>query len=338
MNVRNLLFTSLAFTCFTLGSCVPEKDLHEEKPVTYSEVSFSIGGECVVTEKPMNRAGEGSKDLYGINVAMLVKNANDDNFSPKPYAYGIFSKEAVKSLKINLIDGYAYRVSCTMVIDGKDSLAQENGFVRPFTLDRNRTAYGTITDKFITSERPDGSQLYLHDLDAAQIGTTGQANIQRPFIKRYHGTIDTQIIAPGTTNQNELEVYRRYFGVQIKTPKLQAKFKMKVQIDDSPAIWLSSTQTESAITYVTMKNLTAKVEPSKIVTDNGRLIATVYEEGKEAKQILNYAISFKRNYLHIVSITDIDHNGTPGGITVKVEDTKELEFDDEIDLPWQGGN
>lgn len=337
MKVKNLFFISLACTYLTLSSCVPEKDLHEEKPVTYTEVNFSVGGDCSVTDKPMSRANASSKELYGINVAMLVKNANDANFTSKPYAYGIFDHASVQNLKLNLIDGYSYRVSCTMIADAVDSLAQGGGYVRPFTIDKNRTNFGKVVNKFITSERPDGTQEYLYDLEAAQIGTTGQANIQRPFIKRYHGFIETPLISKDAPTQNDLEVYRRYFGAKFKVVGLQPGLKMKIQIDDSPAIWLTSSNTESEPAYVSMKNLTAKVEPNRILTDNGRVIATVYKEGEEPEQILNYSIAFKRNYMHTIAISDIDHCGTPSGVKINV-DEKEMEDDGQQDLPWQGDN
>ena len=337
MKVQNFLFTSLVCICLTVSSCIPEKDLHEEKPVTYTEVNFSVGGDCSVTDKPMSRADASSKELYGINVAMLVKNPNDANFTSKPYAYGIFDHTSVQNLKLNLIDGYSYRVSCTMIADGVDSLAQNGGYVRPFTIDKNRTNFGKVGNKFITSERPDGTQEYLYDLEVAQIGTAGQANILRPFIKRYHGFIETPIISKDAPTQNDLEVYRRYFGVKFKVVGLQNGLKMKIQIDDSPAIWLSSSNAESESTYVSMKNLTAKVEPNRILTENGRVIATVYKEGEEPEQILNYTIAFKRNYMHTIAISDIDHCGTPSGVKIKV-DEEEMGDDGQQDLPWQGGN
>lgn len=337
MKVKNLFFISLVCTCLTLSSCVPEKDLHEEKPIAYTEVNFSVSGDCSVTDKPMSRADASSKELYGINVAMLVKNTNDANFTSKPYAYGIFDHASVQNLTLNLIDGYSYRVSCTMIADAVDSLAQGGGYVRPFTIDKNRTNFGKVVNKFITSERPDGTQEYLYDLEAAQIGTTGQANIQRPFIKRYHGFIETPLINKDAPTQNDLEVYRRYFGAKFKVVGLQPGLKMKIQIDASPAIWLTSSNTESEPAYVSMKNLTAKVEPNRILTDNGRVIATVYKEGEEPEQILNYSIAFKRNYMHTIAISDIDHCGTPSGVKINV-DEEEMKDDGQQDLPWQGDN
>lgn len=340
MKTKNFFFTGLACTCLTFSSCVPEKDLYEEKtkPVTYSEVNFSVGGDCSVTDRPMSRANDSSKDLYGINVAMLVPTANA-TATAKPYAYGIFDQTDVQKLKLNLIDGYSYRVTCTMIADAVDSLAHESGgYVRPFTIDKSRMTNGKVGNKFITSERPDGTQEYLYDLDVAQIGTSGQAKILRPYIKRYHGFIETPIIGKETsTTENDIEVYRRYFGVQFKTIGLQSGLKMKIQIDDSPAIWLNSTKTESGPVYVSMKNLSTKVEPNKILTDNGRVNATIYKEGEEPMQILNYTIAFKRNYMHTIAISDIDHCGTPGDITIKV-DEEEMEDDVQQDLPWQGGN
>lgn len=58
---------------------------------------------------------------------------------------------------------------------------------------------------------------------------------------------------------------------------------------------------------VSMRTLTTLVETGKILTDNARVKVTVHRTGKEAEDILNYNISFKRNYMHTIVISDIDH-------------------------------
>ena len=88
---------------------------------------------------------------------------------------------------------------------------------------------------------------------------------------------------------------------------------------------------------VSLRTLTTLVETGKILTDNARVKVTVHRTGKEAEDILNYAINFKRNYMHTIVISDIDHFGTGSNVSIHVEET-ELENSAQEDLPWQGGN
>lgn len=91
----------------------------------------------------------------------------------KPYAYGIF--DDVSNLKLNLLDGYKYRVACTMIENAKDSLQhKDNKFARPFSLDRNGEVFGEIKNQFFLADQPDGSQLFLFDADNSKIGTKYQ--------------------------------------------------------------------------------------------------------------------------------------------------------------------
>lgn len=222
-----------------------------------------------------------------------------------------------------------------MIKEGKDSLLTKDGTLYPLTLSKgNDPKLGTITNKFITAERPDGTQEYLFDLENSKIGTKGQSNYTRPFIQRYHGIIDKLTVAPDQTNT--LEVYRRYFGVQFKQNGLQADCKLEIQIDGAPTVWLTPDKKESPELMVSMRTLTTPVETGKILTDNARVKVTVHRTGKEAEDILNYNINFKRNYMHTIVISDIDHFGTGSNVSIHVEET-ELENSAQEDLPWQGG-
>ena len=104
-------------------------------------------------------------------------------------------------------------------------------------------------------------------------------------------------VAPDQTNT--LEVYRRYFGVQFKQNGLQADCKLEIQIDGAPTVWLTPDKKESPELMVSMRTLTTPVETGKILTDNARVKVTVHRTGKEAEDILNYNINFKRNYMPV---------------------------------------
>ena len=242
MKTKHLILAGLVVLSQILQSCLKGEDVYKEKEPTYTELDLNIGGECSLTEKPMSRA-DASKEIFGINVAMLIQNPNG-SVTQKPYAYGIFDNIKAGNLKLNVLDGYQYRISCTMIKEGKDSLLTKDGTLYPLTLSKgNDPKLGTITNKFITAERPDGTQEYLFDLENSKIGTKGQSNYTRPFIQRYHGIIDKLTVAPDQTNT--LEVYRRYFGVQFKQNGLQADCKLEIQIDGAPTVWLTPNKKES---------------------------------------------------------------------------------------------
>lgn len=156
MNYSKKLATISALAVAILSSCIEEKDLSQiskvPEPETYSEVTFNIGGECSTTETPLSRATNEKKDIYGITVSQWIRDTSG-RLQSKPYAYGIFDN--ISNLKLNLLDGYKYRVACTMVRNATDSLEVDGKLARPFTLDRNGKVYGTVENKFLIADQPD---------------------------------------------------------------------------------------------------------------------------------------------------------------------------------------
>lgn len=338
MNYSKKLSVAVAITIVALSSCIKEKDLSQitDKPDTYSEVRLSIGGECNTTEVPMPvRAGELKKDIYGIAVSQWVRD-NGGRMQSKPYAYGIF--DDVSDLKLNLLDGYKYRIACTMIKDAKDSLFSDNNkFARPFTLDRSGNTYGEIKNRFLVADQPDGSQLYLFDVDNSKVKTKYQGdNITRPFIMRYHGVIDS---LETKSTGNELELYRRYFAVKFIANGLRANYRLEVQLDDSPKWILTPEKNETEYTYVSFRSLTGKIVNNSILTDNADFKVELFKDNEsQGEVIMKYNRSFKRNYKSTIVISDIDNFGTDAGLSIKIADEGELENDPITDLPWQGGN
>ena len=156
MNYSKKISVAAILTIAMLSSCIKDKDLSQitNKPETYSEVALSIGGECNTTETPMSRASDQIREVYGITVSQWIRDTGG-RLQSKPYAYGIF--DDVSNLKLNLLDGYKYRVACTMIENAKDSLQhKDNKFARPFSLDRNGEVFGEIKNQFFLADQPDG--------------------------------------------------------------------------------------------------------------------------------------------------------------------------------------
>lgn len=327
---------------FALQSCVKEKDLYEEKPVTYSEMNFELGGEYIYTEPlPTSRAGrDNSRDVVGIAVSMLVPNGATT--TSKPYAYGIFElpKATGENLKLNVIDGYQYRVSCTMIRNAKDSLLTENGYLAPFDLERNGKILGTCLNKFVTAAQPEGEQ-FLYNIENAKIKTKSgeQNNYDRPRIERYHGLIE-HLEADGTESHT-LKLYRRYFGVVFKQTGLQ-EGKLRIQMDGAPTLYLKASNDKKAtvetdLALISMRNLTASLPANgNPFTENVKL--QVYFESDKAnvepELIMSTNVSFKRNVKHTLVLTNIDHMGTPSNLGIEIEEDQ-MQDDIQQDIPWQ---
>lgn len=337
--LSTLLSGSILAICI-LQSCIKEKNLYQDSDSnpTYSELSLNLGGDCIVSDQPLNRAANNeSHDIVGITVSMITKNGTST--TNKPYAYGIFTLANAKDkekLKLNVIDGYNYRISCTMIKNAKDSIKSDNNkFGAPFNMDRNDGLMGECLNKFITAEQPDGLH-FPQNLENAQIKslTGNQDNYKRPFIERYHGMIDE--LTPGSSN-NTLKLYRRYFGVIFKQTGLQ-EGKLKIKLDDAPCIYLNASADKketvsSNLTMVSMKNLTTAIPATGLLTENVKL-EVFFCSGVNEEQIISTTLTAKRNYKHTIVLTNIDHMGTPSNIGIEV-DEEEMQDDFQQDIPWQ---
>ncbi|CDA82669.1 uncharacterized protein BN772_01169 [Bacteroides sp. CAG:754] len=350
MKIKHLMITGCLFTAFTLQSCIEEKNLYQEPPTTYSELNLKLDGDYLITELPMSRSTKSSvidesKTIVGIAISMTPKEGA--NPTSKPYAYGIFQLDKAKNpenFKIRVIDGYTYRISCSMIANAKDSIRMEDGgFAAPFDLERNGKIKGECLNKFLTAEQVDGVK-FLYNIENPKIQTKseGQDKCGRPFIERYHGLIDKLNVTDGM--ENPIMLYRRFFGVKFKQTGLESG-QLRIQLDDAPSIYLDASgdihkTVESELKMVSMKNLTANIPTgvNQHLTENIKV--TVYwkkNPEEDEKQIINSTITFKRNYIHSIALTNIDHIGTPGNIGIEIEEG-EMGEDPGQDLPWQGDN
>lgn len=354
MKIKHLMMASSLLMTVALQSCIKEKDLYQAPPTTYSELGLKLDGDYLVTELPMSRAADAAvinekKSLVGIAISMISKDPVTEKSTSKPYAYGIFELDKAKdpeNLKIRVIDGYKYRVSCTMIANATDSIEVDNngGYSAPYDLERNGNIKGKCTNKFLTAEQADGLK-FLYNIENPKIATKkeSQNSYARPFIERYHGLIEELDAQDG--KQHQITLYRRFFGVKFKQTGLESGY-LRIKLNDAPDIYLNAAgdihQTvESEMKMVSMKNLTAKIPEGKDVylTENVSLeVFWKKAPGEEEKQIIKSSVNFKRNFKHTIVLTDIDNIGTPGNIGIQIEDPEEMKDDPQQDIPWQGDN
>lgn len=354
MKTRHFMIAGSLLTISALHSCVKEKNLYQDPSTnpTYSELSLKLEGELTSSEMPMSRAVtenastlDENKSIVGIALSMTSK--EDPKGPAKPYAYGIFELAKAKNpenLKIRVINGYTYRISCTMIANAKDSiLTEENKYGAPFDLERTGKIKGECQNKFLTAEQADGIK-FLYNIDNPKITTKAgvQDTCSRPFIERYHGTIEQLDVESG--KDNTIKLYRRFFGVTFKQTGLESGY-LRIRMDGALNIYLPADADinktiESDFKLVSMKNLTNKLPTDKNVPLTENVKVEVFwkkDADTEEKKIISTGINFKRNYKHNITITNIDHIGTPGNVGIDIDD-EEMKEDFNQDIPWQGDN
>ena len=98
-----------------VGQEEPEKELKE-----YT-VSLKMVGEVTTSESPLARAETESTDLYGVQV--YRKESGSTSYSY--FAYGLFDN--VSDMKINLLEGSAYKFVVLLIKKGKNIVTNDNG-------------------------------------------------------------------------------------------------------------------------------------------------------------------------------------------------------------------
>lgn len=353
MKIKHLMMASSLLMTFALQSCIKEKDFYQTPPTTYSELSLKLDGDYLISELPISRTTDAAvinekQTLVGIAISMISKDPASNKNISKPYAYGIFELDKAKdpnNLKIKVIDGYKYRVSCGMIANAKDSINidAKGRFSLPFDLERNGTIKGECTNKFLTAEQPEGTR-FLYNIENTKIQTKNgyQNSYSRPFIERYHGLIEE--LDPKDEKEHQITLYRRFFGVKFKQTGLESGY-LRIKLNDAPDIYLNAASNihetvESEMKMVSMKNLTAKIPEgaNTYLTDNVSIdVFWKKAPGEIEKQIIKSSINFKRNYKHTIVLTDIDNIGTSGKIGINIDD-EEMKDDPQQDIPWQGDN
>lgn len=125
MKTKHLILAGLVVLSQILQSCLKGEDVYKEKEPTYTELDLNIGGECSLNRKTNEPCRCFERDFrYKCSHAHTE---SQRSVTQKPYAYGIFDNIKAGNLKLNVLDGYQYRISCTMIKEGKDSLLTKDG-------------------------------------------------------------------------------------------------------------------------------------------------------------------------------------------------------------------
>lgn len=166
----------------------------EEEP-EYITLSLGISGDGNGTETRSDSDG----NLYGINV--FYDSKKDGNIDTH-YAYGLFDNK--QDMTIQLLSGYKYRFSCTMVKNGKTLLYYGqygsntfSGYAKPFQ--RNSSESTQLSNSFVYGTT------YLSGIASgaatlkSSTASSGYVEETIPSLERYFGQVNNYSPVTGGT-------------------------------------------------------------------------------------------------------------------------------------------
>ena len=239
-----------------LSSCSTQDEPTLAPPVdakTYT-VSFGLAGEITsITDSPLTRAV--SNDLYGIQ----VYSAPDSTYAEgtyqqeRPYAYGLFDDKAKMSIK--LMAGYKYRFVCTMIVDAKNKLVNDNNYFSssPFYLSMGYNNQQQLSNIYYSTDN------YLHALSDGYASLSdpivGRIDFHRPNVDRYYGV--TRDYIPTRDSTVVINMKRMVFGAKFVAEGL-VDGKLLIHVEGAPLLTIEvpSTEVQDIFTFDIVGNLT----------------------------------------------------------------------------------
>ena len=299
MKTFRLIEIALLAIVLCLTSCSDDENPETPTPKEYT-VSFGWAGEIVdITESPLTRAT--TNDLYGIQVYSSPSGAMSPNYTQ--YAYGLFDDTSLMTIK--LIEGYMYKFIITMVVDGKNKIANgNNDYCAPFvTINGNTKLNNSFT--YSTSE-------YLYSLQSGSIENTH--HIFCLNADRYCGEVADYIpIENGTVT---VDMKRTVFGAKFIAENLTVGvLNIKMEGTSDLTITYPNTQNEDIFSFPDCSLAYNNAED--YTTDFTVSFSWTKDDGVVIP-LGTHNITFKRNKLTTITIKIVE-NSVNNGIGVNLE-------------------
>lgn len=265
-------------------------DTHEPeepaRPKTY-DISIGLGGELNMEVSPLSKAA--SNDLYGVQVSLRPVGTFG---MYKAYAYGLF--DDVSQMTVRLLDGYEYEFVATMVVNGKTTIDNSQGYYKaPFTLiwpsQRAKCENRFIEDggNFFNRLGNGGTQLIEY----------GQ-EYPRPFADRYYGKVSEYV--PQEGGSVSIIMNRAVFGVKFIAEGL-TEGKLLIQMDAAPPLYITadgSQEVEKLVTFAQVDRTTASYAHTEDI-----VVSVTWEKADGTRLLLaNKDLKFTRKQLHTITI------------------------------------
>lgn len=271
-----------------------------ESPKEYL-ISLGYSGEITdITERPLNRVA--TNDIYGIQVYSMPINGAEY----KAYAYGLF--DSSEGINIKLLDGYKYKFSSTMVVNGKTKLESYNNvFHLPFVVNGG---VAELKNTFTYSSTNEFGYLgsSLSDLKDGEMYT-------RPNLDRYYG--ESTEYTPSLNGTVSIKMKRVSFGAKF-IAKGFSEGTINIAIEGSPIIKIEYPESQ-------IQDIFTFTEERKWTEDNyseNAIVSITWEKNNGAIiPLVNQPITFKRNKLIEITVETKD-SSTNNEINIDKEDSE----------------
>lgn len=184
-------------------------------PVTSTDsivtVSFTTGGEVVLSEEPLTKSiATSPDDLWGFQVYQYPDSVITHNEASKGTAYVCGYYDCLDSIKIPLVKGKWYGFTLTYIPNGKKIISYKNGVY----------GYPFNTDSSIDSKKPN-IMYYNKSFSNLYLGIVSLNNSNYSFesmfftsVERYQG-VKWNVYATDSTTTIGINLYRMMTGVKL---------------------------------------------------------------------------------------------------------------------------
>ncbi|MCI1686282.1 MAG: hypothetical protein LKI65_01770 [Prevotella sp.] len=316
--MKKHLFTMVLCACTFLPlsfySCSQGSIPSNEGPATAKSytVHLGFGGEITdISTSPLMRAEAADSDIYGIQVYSCPDDtASNANSTYTYYAYGLFNDKS--DMTISLLQGYKYRFACTMVVNGKNKLANSymNGYSEygaPFGVE-NSEAYLNNQFTYSTSN-------YFVGLSYGSAETNDYYFCERPNIDRYYGELTD--FTPAENKTATILMKRAVFGAKFIAEGLTGG-KLKISMSEAPDIYIAypDTTVQNIFTFDNIYGAWAQDNYSETITVS---ISWTKADGAVVP-LATQDVTFKRNMLTTITVK-VNDATIKNGISINTEST-----------------
>lgn len=291
--------------CVNFASCSSEEDVELDVPQKPKEYMVSLGftGEISVSESPLSRTEpEEKNDLYGFMIYSCPNVEGKTTY--EPYAHGLF--DDITSLKVKLLEGYKYKFTTTMIVNGKKVIRDTSGsgsYTFPFIMNLAKDFYYSDAFKYYV-ECPQINDYEIYTAD------------------RYYG--ETAGFIPSEENSSVgIYMKRVVFGAKFVAENL-TEGTLYVSLEKAPYIHLTPDENEYENIF-TLRGIKTAYESDDYVEDV-KVNLKWKKEDEVYVPLGEHTISFKRNKLTTVTIKVADLSSDKN-ISIELEDEEMGEGD-----------
>ena len=303
----------------------------QEEPEFYT-VQLGWGGEIVdIAYEPLDTRAA-TNDLYGIQVYSKPNN-NSTATSWELYAYGVFDDPT--DISIDLASGNKYKFVATMVVDGKNRIA--NLIEGEETRDHYAAPFNVFFDDigtFIPNEENhsiSNSYSYMVDSEGKIYSSS------TPNLDRYFG-MEEDFVPSSNNTDITITMKRVSFGAKFIVEGALAKSgTLDIQIPEAPKMSLTLTEGEDSISDIfTFPGEGYGGELYACTRDDFSEVMSVsfkwIRPDKTELQIGTFPVTFKRNTTTVVTIkmeNDVIEGDQTGGVgfSIASSETGEMPVD-----------